>query len=91
VTPHRLDRVERAETAVRALLGDAGVPLRDLRVRDLGDRASVEVDAALVGSALAPGTELRERLLAAVAGAGFDEVGLDPRGFRSGSMNELLA
>jgi uncharacterized protein len=91
VTPHRLARVERAEAAVRALLHDAGVPLRDLRVRDLGDRASVEVDAGLLASALASGSELAERLLAEVRAAGFDEVGLDPRGFRSGSMNELLA
>ena len=48
VTPHRLARVERAEAAVRAALAAAGVPVRDLRVRDLGERASVEVDAALL-------------------------------------------
>ena len=54
VTPHRLARVERAEAAVRAELAAAGVPVRDLRVRDLGERASVEVDAALVAGPLAP-------------------------------------
>ena len=29
-------------------------------------------------------------MLDAVAAAGFDEAALDPRGFRSGSMNEAL-
>ncbi len=46
VTPYRLGRVERAEAAARAVLAGAG--LANLRVRDLGDRASVEVDAALL-------------------------------------------
>ncbi|PZA20831.1 ExsB family transcriptional regulator, partial [Modestobacter versicolor] len=55
---------------------------RDLRVRDLGDDvARVEVDAALV-------PQVGPELLAAVPG--FARVELDPRGFRSGAMNELL-
>jgi uncharacterized protein len=91
VTPFRLARVERAEAAVRELLAREGVPLRDLRVRDLGERASVEVDAALLAGPLAAGTALAEALVAAVREAGFAEAGLDPKGFRSGSMNELLA
>jgi uncharacterized protein len=84
VTPYRLGRVERAEAAARAAL--AGTGLRNLRVRDLGDRASIELDAALL--------PLEERveaeLLAGVRGAGFDVAAVDPRGFRSGSMNEAL-
>jgi uncharacterized protein len=65
-------------------MADAGLPVRNLRVRDLGgDTARVEVDAALV-----PALAGREDLLAAVGG--FDLVEVDPRGFRSGSMNELL-
>ena len=90
VTPHRLARVERAEAAVRALLGRHGVPLRDLRVRDLGDRASVEVDAALLEGALRPDGELTTALLDDVRRAGFAQAALDPRGFRSGSMNDVL-
>ncbi|MGY1857420.1 ATP-dependent sacrificial sulfur transferase LarE [Modestobacter sp. SYSU DS0290] len=82
VTAQGLTRVERAEAALRAALTAAGVPVRDLRVRDLGeDVARVEVDAALV-PAVGP------ELLAAVTG--FARVELDPRGFRSGAMNELL-
>ncbi|QWF21553.1 haloacid dehalogenase-like hydrolase [Nocardioides sp. LMS-CY] len=84
VTPHRLGRVERAEVAVRAALADRG--LVNLRVRDLGDRASVEIDAALLP--LDPAT--RAGVLDAVRGSGFGEAVVDRRGFRSGSMNEAL-
>ena len=82
VTPHRLARVERAEAAVRRVL--TGV--RNLRVRDLGERASVEVDADL----LPLDADVAELVLAATRETGFDEAELDPRGFRSGSLNEAL-
>lgn len=82
VTPYRLGRVERAEVAVRSLLQD----VVDLRVRDLGDRASVEVDAVLLPLA----AESEAAVRAAVRDAGFEEAEIDPRGFRSGSMNEAL-
>ncbi len=82
VSPYRLARVERAEAALRTLLAPYGV--RDLRVRDLGDRASVEVDAALLPLAD------EASVLDAVRAAGFDEAVVDPKGFRSGSMNERL-
>jgi uncharacterized protein len=88
VSAERLARVEAAEHALRAALADADLAVRDLRVRDLGsvdgaDTARVEVDAVRV-AALAD----RPDLLAAVRG--FERVEVDPRGFRSGSMNELL-
>jgi uncharacterized protein len=84
ITPQRLARVERAEVALRAAIAAAGMTVRDLRVRDLGDRGRVEVDAGLVDWLSGRGD-----VLAAVDG--FEEVVVDPRGFRSGSMNELLA
>jgi uncharacterized protein len=84
VTPYRLGRVERAETAARAAL--EGVGLVNLRVRDVGDRASVEVDRSLLP--LEP--QVEARLVSGVRAAGFEEVVVDPRGFRSGSMNEAL-
>jgi uncharacterized protein len=90
VTPHRLARVERAEADVRRVLAAAGTPARDLRVRDLGDRASVEVDADLVAGPLATGSTGEAEVLAAVRAAGFAEASVDPRGFRSGSLNEVL-
>jgi pyridinium-3,5-biscarboxylic acid mononucleotide sulfurtransferase len=81
VQPWRLARVERAEAALRSLLGDR---LRDLRVRDLGDRVRVEVDAGLVAS-VAGLAAMRE----ALAAAGFDvPVQVEP--FRSGSLNDAL-
>ncbi|HEX6149343.1 ATP-dependent sacrificial sulfur transferase LarE [Nocardioides sp.] len=86
VTPHRLARVERAEAAVRDRAAELGVPLTNLRVRDRGDRASVELDAALLPLA----DEVAESLLESVRAAGFERAELDPRGFRSGSLNDLL-
>lgn len=84
ITPDRLARVERAEAGLRTALRSAGLQSRNLRVRDLGDTARIEVDATLTRT-LAE----RPELLAAVTG--FDRVDIDPAGFRSGSMNELLA
>jgi len=82
ITPARLARVDAAEAALRRSLTEAGHAVRDLRVRDLGEgRARVELDVELVAAAAAH--------LAAIPG--FDDVAIDPRGFRSGSMNELLA
>ena len=83
VSAERLARVENAEAGLRAALTAAGLPVRNLRVRDLGDVARVEVDAELVAE-----VAVRPDLLTAVAG--FERVQVDPRGFRSGSMNELL-
>ncbi|MFW3169552.1 ATP-dependent sacrificial sulfur transferase LarE [Geodermatophilus sp. CPCC 206100] len=84
VSAERLARVEAAEAALRAAMAAAGVAVRDLRVRDMGDDvARIEVDAAVV-----PALAARPDLLGAVPG--FDRVEVDPRGFRSGSMNELL-
>lgn len=83
VTPHRLTRIDRAEAWLRARLG-AGV---DLRVRDHGDIARVEVSPdhleALAGLAVELDRELRE--------LGWTFVTIDAGGFRSGSMNAVLA
>jgi uncharacterized protein len=85
VTPHRLARVERAETALRAALAAAGIPVTNVRVRDLGDQARVEVDPEHVSRVAGA-----EDVLSVVRAAGYELVEVDPRGFRSGSMNELL-
>ncbi|WP_459642519.1 ATP-dependent sacrificial sulfur transferase LarE [Kineococcus sp. NUM-3379] len=87
VTAAALARVEAAETALRAALAGAGVAVRDLRVRDLGaGRARVEVDAGAVARVASLPAAAQ-----AVRAAGFGEVAVDPRGFRSGSMNEAPA
>lgn len=83
ITPSRLARVEAAESTLRASLVAAGFDVQNLRVRDLGDTARVEIDANLIADLAA-----RPELLANIEG--FSEVVVDSRGFRSGSMNELL-
>jgi uncharacterized protein len=76
VTPTRLARVDRVETALRALLQPT-----DVRVRDLGDgTARVELDPGALArwDATSEAAVLQE----------FDDCAT--REFRSGSMNELL-
>jgi pyridinium-3,5-biscarboxylic acid mononucleotide sulfurtransferase len=85
ISPSRLARVERAEAGARAALAAAGVAVENLRVRDLGDTARLEVDISAV-----PVAESTAAVLDAVRAAGFEDVEVDPRGFRSGAMNELL-
>ncbi|MDQ1625207.1 MAG: pyridinium-3,5-biscarboxylic acid mononucleotide sulfurtransferase, partial [Actinomycetota bacterium] len=85
ISPERLARVERAERALREALVAAGIDVVDQRVRDLGDLARVEVDGDRVDQVRAV-----PAVLDAVRAAGFERVELDPRGFRSGAMNELL-
>jgi uncharacterized protein len=86
VSPFRLGRIERAEVAVRAAFEESGLHVRNLRVRDLDDVASIEVDADLLGQAAR-----LPSVVEAARAAGFPEARLDPKGFRSGSMNERLA
>jgi uncharacterized protein len=77
--------VERAEQALRSALSGAAIAVRDLRVRDLGDVARVEVDAAAVED-----VRLCAPVLDAVRAAGFGAVTIEVQPFRSGSMNALL-
>lgn len=84
VTPERLRRVEAAEAALRAL-GITG----NLRVRHHGRLGRVELDRVSL-PAWSAGVAF-DALVRAVRDAGFDEVELDPRGFRSGSLNVIEA
>jgi uncharacterized protein len=82
VTVSRLSAVERAERSLRAL-GVSG----NLRVRHHGNVARVEMDVAELERWLE--SENSARLGDAVRAAGFASVEIDPRGFRSGSLNVL--
>ena len=82
VTPERLQMVERAEAALRAL-GITG----DLRVRHFGETGKVELGRAEL--ATWQQEPQRSALERAVRAAGFAQVELDPRGFRSGALNVL--
>ncbi|MDG4864500.1 ATP-dependent sacrificial sulfur transferase LarE [Streptomyces sp. T-3] len=83
ITRERLGRVDAAEHALREALRHAGIEASDLRVRDLGDSALIEVDRPTV-----PEVAACQEALDAVLGAGFTSVTVDPRGFRSGALNE---
>ncbi len=82
VTSARLQRIERAEAAVRAL-GVVG----DMRVRFHGPLARVEIGADELEQFFTP--ERAAQLQRAVIAAGFERVALDLAGFRSGSLNVL--
>lgn len=82
VTRENLWQVEQAEEALHAL----GFP--QVRVRHHGDLARVEIDVADLSRALS--SSMRTRIVAGVKEFGFLQVTLDPQGYRSGSMNDLL-
>ena len=81
VTAEKLARIDRAEAALKQL------GFRQCRVRDHGNVARIEVEAALLPSLL----DKRTEIAAAIKQAGYHYVSLDLDGFRSGSMNEVLA
>jgi len=80
VTPERLDRVARAER----FLKERG--LNELRVRDHGDLARIEVPPVEIERLAAE----RDAVAAFFRELGFAYVTLDLEGFRSGSMNAPL-
>lgn len=82
VTPERLDRVARAEAFLRRY------GFRELRVRDHGDLARIEVPAAEVERLAEPAA--RADVVAFLRDLGFHHVTVDLEGFRSGSMNAGL-
>jgi pyridinium-3,5-biscarboxylic acid mononucleotide sulfurtransferase len=82
VTVERLQTIERAEAALRAL-GVRG----DMRVRHHDDLARVELSREEMARWLEPA---QQRVLRdAVRSAGYHRVAIDLRGFRSGSLNIL--
>lgn len=82
VTPEVLGRIERAESAVRAL----GFDVFRVRAHGQGTVARLEVPEADIGRAAAQHAELDR----AVREAGFQFCAVDLGGFRSGRMNALL-
>ena len=82
VTPERLDRVGRAEAFLRSL------GFSQLRVRDHGDLARIEVPAEEVERLSAD--DVRKAVATFLRDLGFTYVTADLEGFRSGSMNAVL-
>lgn len=82
VSAERLDRIAQAEAFLHSLGFD------EVRVRDHGELARLEVPLDAVASLAADG--VRGRVAAFLRDLGFIYVTLDLEGFRSGSMNLLL-
>lgn len=82
ITPQKLAQIDAAES----LLRDLG--FRECRVRHHADLARVEVPADQIARFADAG--LRERIERGLRELGYRYVTLDLRGFRSGSMNEVL-
>jgi len=81
VTVEVLGRIERAERALRAL------GFRELRVRDYGDTARIEVPVAHLERVLTARAEVVDALRA----VGYGYVTLDLEGLRSGNLNNALS
>ena len=80
VTDEKLRMIERAETALRSM------GFRVCRVRHHDTLARLEFGRDEVARALEP--DMRERIEQELRAVGYQEVTVDPRGYRMGSLNE---
>ena len=84
ITKDNLSKIDRAEAFLRTL------NFRNYRVRHHDDKtARIEVNTDEIARLLEP--EIRERITAFFASLGFTYVTLDLKGYRTGSMNEVLS
>ncbi len=83
ITPEKLRMIERAEGVLREL------GFRECRVRHHDKLARIEVPADEIERLASQ--EVRVQIEAALREIGYQYVALDLRGFRSGSMNEVIA
>ncbi len=83
ITPEKLKMIERGEALLRSLGFD------ECRVRHHQNLARIEVPAQQIEKLCQP--ETRQRIETAFREIGYAYVAVDLRGFRSGSMNEVIA
>lgn len=83
ITPEKLRMIEAAETMLHEL------GFRECRVRHHDKLARIEVPAGQIERLASP--DLRLKVDAAFRELGYQYVCIDIRGFRSGSMNEVIA
>jgi len=83
ITRENLGQVEKGEELLHGL----GFPI--VRVRHFGETARIEVPLGDLPRLLEPGT--REQAVAGLKAAGYRSVTVDLEGFRSGSLNRLVA
>ncbi len=82
ITTPQLERIDRAETAVRAL------GFRVVRVREHGDLARLELGVDEIDRMV--DSSLRDQVAAAIRGAGFARVALDLEGYRPSGLKDPL-
>jgi len=82
VTPEIMDKIDRAEAALRALR------FRQFRVRAHGELARIEIAKDELARGLDPAVSAQ--ISSGVKAAGFNFVTLDLEGYRQGSLNSLL-
>jgi uncharacterized protein len=82
ITVERLSRIEKAEAGIREL------GLGQVRVRDHGDVARIEIEPSRIAEVAADG--LRAKIAKAVKAAGYRYICLDLEGYRTGAMNEAI-
>jgi uncharacterized protein len=82
VTPQLLEKVERAESALREL------GFRQFRVRAHGELARIELAQNELSRALDP--SIASQIAARLKSLGFEFVTIDLEGYRQGSLNSLL-
>lgn len=83
VTPEKLRMIESAESFLKQRLG-----LRECRVRHFGDEARIEVADPQV---TLNNPDVLKMVRKHFLSLGFQMVTVDPKGFRSGSLNEVIA
>ena len=83
VTSEKLARIEKSEMMVKQLFG-----VRQVRVRDFGNRANIEVDKDEI--ILLDDKKKISALTEYMNGYGFDMVVIDPNGYRSGKLNVIM-
>jgi pyridinium-3,5-biscarboxylic acid mononucleotide sulfurtransferase len=82
VTPEKLRQIERGEEALHAL------GFRVCRVRHYDTAARVEVAREDLARAFEP--EVHDAIVKELRAAGYESVTIDPKGYRTGSLNEGL-
>ncbi len=83
ITPEKLRRIESCEAFLHR------VGFRECRVRHHDNLARIEVPSERIAELLDP--KLRQRIDEHFRDAGYQYITVDLRGFRSGSMNEVIA
>lgn len=82
ITEKRLERIEKSEKFLR------GLGLKEVRLRDYGDMARIEVNPKEIKILMKE--DIRKRVINRLKRLGYTYISLDLEGYRSGSMDEIL-